>query len=133
MWETILAVTRTGEIIKQKNGSLYNEFLTITPVRDKNNEIRHFIAVKQDITKQKKAEEELLKAKEKAEESNKLKSAFLATMNHELRTPLNHILGFSDLMRSGTILEKVTDYANVIYKSGQNLLEIVEDIFERSC
>jgi PAS domain S-box-containing protein len=132
MWETILSGNVWhGEIInKQKNGQLYNEFLTITPVRDENNEIRHFIAVKQDITKQKKSEEELRAAKEKAEESNKLKSAFLATMNHELRTPLNHILGFSDLLRSGAILEQVIDYSNVIYKSGQNLLEIIEDIFE---
>ncbi len=83
-----------------------------------------------DITERKKAEEELLKAKEKAEESNRLKSAFLATMNHELRTPLNHILGFSDLMRSGAILENIVDYADIIHKSSQNLLEIIESIFE---
>lgn len=83
-----------------------------------------------DITERRKGEEELLKAKEKAEESNRLKSAFLATMNHELRTPLNHILGFSDLMRSGAILENIVDYSDIIYKSSQNLLEIIEGIFE---
>jgi PAS domain S-box-containing protein len=132
MWKTILNGNEWhGEIInKRKDGTIFNEFLTITPVRDENYAIRHFIAVKQDITKQKKAEEELQKAKEKAEESNSLKSAFLATMNHELRTPLNHILGFSDLMRSGSILENITDYADIIHKSSQNLLEIIEDIFE---
>jgi PAS domain S-box-containing protein len=83
-----------------------------------------------DITQRKKDEEELLKAKEMAEESNRLKSAFLATMNHELRTPLNHILGFSDLMRSGSNRENITDYADIIYKSSQNLLEIIEGILE---
>ncbi|MBN2274237.1 MAG: response regulator, partial [Bacteroidales bacterium] len=75
-------------------------------------------------------EEELIKAKEMAEESNRLKSAFLATMNHELRTPLNHILGFSDLIRSGAIIDNIPDYADIIYKSSQNLLEIIEGIFE---
>jgi len=132
MWKKILSgKVWYGEIVnKRKDGQFYTEYLTITPVRDENNVIRHFIAVKQDISAQKKVEKELLKAKENAEESNRLKSAFLATMNHELRTPLNHILGFSDLMRSGAILENMPDYANLIYNSSQNLLEIIESIFE---
>lgn len=83
-----------------------------------------------DITEHKKVEVELLKAKENAEESNRLKSAFLATMNHELRTPLNHILGFSDLMRSGAVMENIADYSDIIFKSSQSLLEIIESIFE---
>jgi PAS domain S-box-containing protein len=132
MWTTILkGQVWFGEIVnRRKDGSLYNEFLTITPVRDEQNLISNFIAVKQDITEQKKFADELYLAKEKAEESNRLKSAFLATMNHELRTPLNHIIGFSDLMRSGTILENVSDYAEIIHRSSQNLLEIIESIFE---
>jgi CheY-like chemotaxis protein len=51
-------------------------------------------------------------------------------MNHELRTPLNHIIGFSDLIRSGAILENISDYADIIHKSSHNLLEIIEGIFE---
>ncbi|HLO58887.1 MAG TPA: PAS domain S-box protein [Bacteroidales bacterium] len=132
MWKTIQeGQVWYGEIInRRKDGSLYNEFLTITPVRDEKDHISHFIAVKQDITDQKKSADELFLAKEKAEESNRLKSAFLATMNHELRTPLNHIIGFSDLIRSGTMVENVPDYAEIIHRSSLNLLEIIESIFE---
>jgi len=71
----------------------------------------------------------LIAAKEKAEESNRLKSAFMATMNHELRTPLHHILGFSDLIKSGNISPEQTElYATKIYDSGRSLLQIIEDI-----
>jgi signal transduction histidine kinase len=73
---------------------------------------------------------ELINAKEKAEESDRLKSAFLATMSHELRTPLNHIMGFSDLMQSGIDLENTIEFAQLINKSGRYLLNLIEDIFE---
>lgn len=71
----------------------------------------------------------LVKAKEKAEESDHLKSAFLATVNHELRTPLHHILGFSDLLRMNKIpTDEISNFADKIYRSGKNLLQIIEDI-----
>ena len=86
----------------------------------------------QDITQRKAEEAELIIAKEKAEESDRLKSAFLATMNHELRTPLNHILGFSSLIQSGIEAQESMEYASTIEASGKNLLSIIEDIFELS-
>jgi len=86
--------------------------------------------VKEDITARKQTEIELIKAKVKAEESDRLKSAFLATMSHELRTPLNHIMGFSDLMQSGIDLENTVEFAGIINKSGHHLLNMIEDIFE---
>lgn len=86
----------------------------------------------QDITERKHKETELIIAKEKAEESDRLKYAFLATMNHELRTPLNHILGFSSLIQSGVEESESKDYAATIETSGKNLLSIIEDIFELS-
>jgi PAS domain S-box-containing protein len=73
---------------------------------------------------------ELIVAKEKAEESDHLKSAFLATMNHELRTPLNHILGFSEIINSMAESAEIKDWANIIFKSGTGLLNIIEDIFD---
>jgi signal transduction histidine kinase len=72
----------------------------------------------------------LIAAKNSAEESNRLKSAFLATMNHELRTPLNHILGFSELIMAGVVPEDNASFASSIQTSGQNLLSIIEDVFD---
>ena len=85
-----------------------------------------------DISDLKKTQQELIFAKEKAQESDRLKSAFLSTINHELRTPLNHILGFSELIHSGTESEAIKKYSSVIITSGKNLLSIIEDIFELS-
>jgi len=83
-----------------------------------------------DISDLKKTQQELIKAKEKAQESDRLKSAFLATVNHELRTPLNHILGFSDLILSGNDYEDAKIFANDIQASGKDLLTIIEDVFD---
>lgn len=85
--------------------------------------------LEEEIEKRKEIEIDLKSAKEKAEESNQLKSAFLASMNHELRTPLNHIIGFSSLIESEEKLEDIRTYANTINDSGQKLLAIIEDIF----
>ncbi len=90
-----------------------------------------------DIT-QAKLDEELIKnqnlqlkiAKKKAEESDKLKSAFLANMSHEIRTPLNGILGFSELLKYTNSKQEITDYINIINNSGNQLLNIINDIID---
>ncbi len=92
--------------------------------------VEHVLISAIDITEQKKLISELIIAKEKAEESDHLKSSFLATINHELRTPLNHILGFSDLIPDIINDPKVAQFAGYINKSGKNLLAIIEDIFD---
>ena len=90
------------------------------------------IGIAVDITERKKIQSELINAKEKAEESDKLKSAFLANMSHELRTPLNAVIGFSGLMlESGPDKDTLT-YSDIILKSGQHLLSLVEDLFDIS-
>ncbi|NJK87123.1 MAG: hypothetical protein HC906_15250 [Bacteroidales bacterium] len=58
----------------------------------------HILSVTREISERKKFEEELFKAKEKAEESDRLKTAFLQNMSHEIRTPMNAIMGFSELL-----------------------------------
>ena len=83
-----------------------------------------------DITENIKNHQQLLEAKTKAEESDHLKSAFLATMNHELRTPLNHIIGFSDMLPDMTEDASIKEFSKIIHKSGLNLLNIIEDIFD---
>lgn len=83
-----------------------------------------------DITETKKNEQQLIEAKLRAEESDRLKSAFLATMNHELRTPLNHIIGFSDMLPDMTEDASIKEFSRLIHKSGVNLLNIIEDVFD---
>ena len=81
----------------------------------------------QDITEQKKNTDELILAKEKAEESNRLKSSFLSNMNHEIRTPMNAISGFSNLLAEADDLDK-NEYAEIIQKSSEQLLILVDDV-----
>lgn len=86
-----------------------------------------------DMTDRKKSEMELLKAKEKAEESDKLKTSFLANMSHEIRTPLNAIHGYTELLSSPEYTDNEKhDYINIISKSSQQLLKIINDIVEIS-
>jgi len=76
---------------------------------------------------------ELVIAKEKAEESDRLKSAFLANLSHEIRTPMNAIMGFTDLLREPNLNgEDRENYINVVHKSGRHLLSIINDIIEIS-
>jgi len=86
-----------------------------------------------DITKRKQAENELKKAKEKAEEGYRLKSAFLANMSHEIRTPMHGILGFTELLKTlDAEGEDQQEYIDIIEKSGTRMLNIVNDIISIS-
>ncbi|MDY6802118.1 MAG: response regulator [Bacteroidota bacterium] len=78
--------------------------------------------------------EKLLLAKEKVEESNKLKSAFLANISHEIRTPMNGIIGFSKLLKDNPTIDRdtLTKYLSIINKSGYVLLNLIDDIIDLS-
>ncbi len=69
-------------------------------------------------------------AKEAAEEANKAKSLFLANMSHEIRTPLNGIMGFTDLLRQSDLNEEQKEFVDIIKKSSENLLEIINNILD---
>jgi PAS domain S-box-containing protein len=77
-----------------------------------------------------KAETELKAALQKANESDRLKSSFLATMSHELRTPLNAIIGFSEFFDKKLPPQEVEDFGKIIHTSGHHLLSIVNDLFD---
>ena len=86
-----------------------------------------------DITKRKLTENELIIAKEKAEENERLKSSFLANMSHEIRTPMNGILGFIELLKTMELnIEDQQNYIGIIEKSGVRMLNILNDIISIS-
>ena len=104
---------------------------TISIIRNNNDEVQYFLVMVEDITLRKKAESELIAAKEKAEESDRLKTAFLHNVSHEIRTPMNAIIGFSALLNEpDTTEEERHQFIDVIFQSGSQLLSIINDIVD---
>jgi PAS domain S-box-containing protein len=140
-----------GEFInKRKDGSEYTEFAIITPLRQKDGRISHYVAVKEDISEKKRLgmeldqhrlhlEElvalrtgELLLAKTQAESANHAKSAFLANMSHEIRTPMNAILGLTHLLQRDGVTPTQADRLVKIGSAAHHLLGIINDILDLS-
>ena len=135
LWNTVLSGnTWHGEFHnKRKDGSLYWESAVIAPIFNENNEIKQFVAIKEDVTNIKQMVKDLEIAKEKAEESDRLKTVFLANMSHEIRTPLNGILGFANIICSGMCDdEQLGKYSKIIENSGQRLITVIDDIIDIS-
>jgi len=118
-----------NEVLWRKDGSFFPVEYSATPIQKKGETIG-VVIIFRDISERKRNELELLEAKQKAEESNRLKSAFLATMSHELRTPLNSIIGFSDIIKSNTEETETEKMAEIVLRSGVSLLQIIEDLFD---
>jgi PAS domain S-box-containing protein len=95
----------------------------------KGKEIIGFQGIARDITQRKKAEEELIKAKDKAEESDRLKTAFLHNISHEVRTPMNAIVGFSDLIIDPDLTPEIrNEFLQTIVQASNQLLSIITQI-----
>ncbi len=134
-WNKILLDTLdrgwNGELTNvRKDGSEFPIELSTSCIKDEKGNAVALIGIAVDITERKRIQTELIKAKDKAEESDKLKSSFLANMSHELRTPLNAIIGFSGLINESGPGKDTITYSQIIMKSGQHLLTLVEDIFD---
>ncbi|MGF1586830.1 MAG: ATP-binding protein [Bacteroidales bacterium] len=117
---------------QRKDGNIINILMSSTPV-DSVDLSKGVTFTALDITEIKKTEQDLRAAKEKAEESDHLKSAFLANMSHEIRTPMNGILGFANLLKKPALAgEKQQAYIEIIEKSGKRMLNIINDIIDIS-
>ncbi len=152
LWNTLnQGRTWLGELInRRKDGSEYTAAVSITPIRQADGRVSHYVAVMEDITQRKqdaaeldqyrhKLEQlvetrtrELERVKDAAETANKAKSEFVANMSHEIRTPLNAIIGLTHLLLHGNSdplqklkLEKIVD-------ASQHLLSVINDILDFS-
>lgn len=91
-----------------------------------------YLRTVEDITERKKMELELLTSRDRAEESDKLKSAFLTNMSHEIRTPMNAIIGFSQILRKEVVSNELQKFCDVINENCNVLLKLIDDIIDIS-
>jgi len=152
LWQTLLAgKTWKGEFSnRRKDGTEYQELAIITPLRQVDGRITHYVAVKEDVTEIKETERELarhrdhleelvvsrttelIRAKEQAEMSTRATSSFLANMSHEIRTPLNAIVGLTHILRRK---EHEPDEASKLEKisyAADHLLDVINGILDLS-
>jgi PAS domain S-box-containing protein len=124
----------SGELLSAtQNGEQIWESIHISPIFDNNGNITHYISIRDDITEEKTMIEKLIVAKEKAEESDRLKTSFLANMSHEVRTPMNAIIGFAELLGLSTISKgEQLEYSQIIKQRSFELLAIIDDIIDVS-
>jgi PAS domain S-box-containing protein len=97
-----------------------------------NEEISAFQSVARDITEIKKIEEELLQAKQEAEEAQKAEEEFLANVSHDMRTPLNAVVGITNLLQQTELTPEQKEYANSLSVSSYQLLGIINDLLDLS-
>jgi PAS domain S-box-containing protein len=130
LWDTIKAgKSWSGEFInRNKDGNVRIEQAQISPLRDEQGIITHYMGIKEDITARKEMEATLLVAKEKAEAANKAKDEFLAVMSHEMRTPMNGVIGMSRMLLECGLPPEQQEYAEIVCTCGENLLSIVDDV-----
>jgi PAS domain S-box-containing protein len=134
MWDTLMGgETWSGELInRRKDGTLFQEEATISPIKNKDGRTTNFVAVKRDITLRKLAEAELEQAREKAEAANRAKSEFLANMSHEIRTPMNGVIGMTELALETDLTEEQREFLGLVKSSADSLLSLINDILDFS-
>jgi PAS domain S-box-containing protein len=139
LWKTISSgkIWRDEIKNKKKDGSFYWVLTTIVPFLDDAGKPYQYVAIRTDITEQKKTEEDLIEAKikaesasEMAEEATKAKQQFLSNMSHEIRTPMNAIIGFTKVVLKTELTPKQKEYISAIKMSGDALIVLINDILD---
>jgi PAS domain S-box-containing protein len=133
LWDTVLSGQQwRGEFSnRRKDGSVYWESASISPIRSPEGEITHFVKVAEDITEQKRAEAELRNYAAELEARNEELDAFAHTVAHDLKNPLNLILGFAEFLEAdpGADLDAQTrKYLAMIARSGRKMSNIVDEL-----
>lgn len=137
LWVTLLTGAEWRGIFRnrKKNGELYWENAVVSPIRNPEGEIAHYVAVKEDITLHKEMQEELIAEKLRVEHAGRVKEIFIANMSHEIRTPLTAILGYAELLqmtRDGGMSEPAKQHLQCLKESSNRLLRTIENILHFS-
>ena len=132
-----IEIARTGKemhwIAEERDGNGNPIYLDKRKMKIESNDFSPILLnIEWDITEMEQMKRELLVAKEKAETSDRLKSAFLANMSHEIRTPLNAIVGFSSILSDAIQDEDTKEYIHIIEENTQLLLQLINDILDLS-
>jgi len=135
---------------RRKDGSTYVDFGIITPVRQPDGRVSHYLAVQEDISEKKRTADELDRnrnnlqdlvdertaqlneARLQAEAANRAKDQFLANISHEIRTPLGALTGLSYLIRQDGVTQRQGDWLDKIEQSADHLLDVISDILDLS-
>lgn len=128
--QTMKIVTTEDSFVSQLGDEKF--FLTTKVPMMQDGEVIGICGISIDITERKKMEEELILAKQIAEEASNAKAEFLANMSHEIRTPMNAVMGMSYLMQKTDLTDKQKNYMDKIISSSQHLLGIINDILDFS-
>ncbi len=118
------------EQAKLKDGAIITELTFKTPLYNEKNEIVGIIGTSLDITEQKKLEEALRTAKEKAEAANRAKDEFIRNMSHDIRTPLSGIIGMSSILEQEAQSVDAKEHAHMINISGEQLLSLLNSVLD---